>query len=109
RWARAEIGEARQKWGGRGPDSLSQVRIVDGTGNARAELWKPRHIRFRVKTPSTAVAEVRQYYYPLWSATLDDESSVALQPSTPFGLLRLTVPPVTPTIDLRLEQSTPQH
>ena len=88
--------------GGSAPD----IRIIQGTGRATATLRKPGEIDLHVETPTGVSLEAPQFFYPYWNARMLDETTrLILSPSTPDGLVTLSVPPGNHDVQLRLERS----
>lgn len=88
--------------GGRGPD----VRITLGTGRATVTLRKPGEIDLHVETPTGVSLEAPQFFYPYWNARMLDETNrLSLSPSTPDGLVTLSLPPGNHDVQVRLERS----
>lgn len=71
---------------------LIQIKVVEGTATTTVEEWKPRKIRLQVETPSGALLNVSQFYFPGWTARLDDGTELTVQSSTPDGLISVFVP-----------------
>ncbi|MGI9165176.1 MAG: 6-pyruvoyl-tetrahydropterin synthase-related protein [Pyrinomonadaceae bacterium] len=95
---------------GESADGLSKVKIVEGTGNVDVKSWKPREIAFQVDTPTGAVLQVSQFYFPGWSAyTTDEPCSLKVEPSKPGGLVRVSVPGGSHRVMLLLNQTLPEY
>ena len=88
--------------GGSAPD----IRIIQGTGRATATLRKPGEIDLHVETPTGVSLEAPQFFYPYWTARMLEETTpMILRPSTPDGLITLSVPAGNHDVQLRLERS----
>ncbi len=86
--------------------SAPGVRLTQGVGQATVTARKPREIDLHVETPTGALLEAPQFYYPNWTAQLSGETTtVAIIPSRPTGLLSFSVPPGNHDVRLRLERS----
>jgi hypothetical protein len=86
-------------------DTIPKVVIARGTADARVSEWRPRRLGVAVNATGESLLEVRQYFYPGWSATLDGRSRLDVSPADSTGLIRVTVPAGTHQIDFRLEAS----
>ncbi len=79
----------------RASESGTRIGILD---------WKPRRIRVQFEAPRTAELTVSRFYYPGWTAGVDDRHDrLEVSPSTPDGLLKLTVPRGEHVLVLRLQ------
>ena len=89
------------------PDSgeLTRARVVTGAGTVVVREWQPRRIALGLDVGERMVLEVSQFYYPNWVATLNGTTRVAVDPSTPDGLVRLTLPAGTHTVELKFAKS----
>lgn len=85
--------------------NLTKARIVDGDGNVTVQVWKPRHIVMLVDAKIESILEVSQFYYPTWTAMLDNKSLMAVQFSKPDGLVILSVPPGRHSLELRFAKT----
>lgn len=95
---------------GESADGLTKVKIVEGTGTVDVKSWKPREIAFQVDTPTGAVLQVSQFYFPGWSAsTTDEPCSLKVEPSKPGGLVRVSVPAGSHPVKLLLNQTLPEY
>jgi hypothetical protein len=83
-------------------DTIPKLAIA--AGSARVTRWKPRDIVVEVDAPSDERLEVRQFYYPGWSATLDQKTRIAVTPADSSGLIQLPIPAGSHTVELRLEK-----
>jgi hypothetical protein len=88
------------------PDGYaSGIRLAQGTGRATVTGRKPREIDLHVETPTGALLETRQFYYPYWTARLSGETtSLTTSPSRPDGLLSFSVPPGNHDVELRFDR-----
>jgi len=81
------------------------IRLAQGIGQATVTGGKAREIDLHVETPTGALLEARQFYYPYWTARLSGETtSLTTSPSSPDGLLSFSVPPGSHDVELRLER-----
>jgi hypothetical protein len=86
-------------------ETRAHVCPVEGTASFNVERWTPREIALRVEASQGVSFNVRQFYYPGWTAYLDGRAH-PLAPSQPDGLLHLTLPPGAHRLKLRLEKTT---
>ncbi|MGH9537625.1 MAG: 6-pyruvoyl-tetrahydropterin synthase-related protein [Terriglobales bacterium] len=68
------------------------VETVSGLGLVQVENWSPTGIQIATNGQSDMQMKVRQFYYPTWTATLEDGKSLATSPSTDDGLLLVSLP-----------------
>jgi hypothetical protein len=86
--------------------SAPGVRLTGGTGQATVTVRKPGEIHMHVETPTGALLEAPQFYYPYWTSHLAGETtSLMITPSKPDGLVSFSVPPGNHDLELRLERS----
>jgi hypothetical protein len=86
--------------------SAPAIRLTGGIGQATVTARKPRDIYLHVETPTGALLEAPQFYYPYWTAHLAGETtSLSISPSKPDGLVSFNVPPGNYDVELRLERS----
>jgi len=86
--------------------SAPRVRLTGGTGQATVTVRKPGEIHMHVETPTSALLEAPQFYYPNWTSHLTGETtSLMISPSKPDGLVSFSVPPGNHDVELRLERS----
>jgi hypothetical protein len=79
------------------------AKIVQGSGLVTVTARKPREINLQVETPTGALLDAPQFYYPYWVAdVLGEATSIPISPSTPDGLINLRVPPGSYRVRLRL-------
>lgn len=82
------------------------IRMIQGIGRATVTARKPREIDLHVETPTGALLEAPQFYYPYWTARLVGETTnLTTGPSKPDGLLSFSMPPGNHDVQLRLERS----
>jgi hypothetical protein len=86
---------------------LAKACVVEGAGAITVGRWQPREIALRVETANGVALNVRQFYYPGWTAYVGGREH-PLAPSQPDGLLHLTLPPGAHELQLRLEKTTPE-
>jgi len=86
-------------------DLTSDAAIAQGLGQVRVIARNPREIDLHLEAPAGASFQVRQFYYPYWTAhPLREMTNIPVGPSTPDGLLSFRVPPGNHDIQLRLER-----
>src|SRR5215471_6999337 len=91
---------------GHAPGHPLEPILIDGTGNARILLRKPREVVLRVDTSAPTSLIVPQFFYPYWSAHLAGETTTLdLIPSQPNGFINLKVPGGNHDVVLRFERS----
>jgi 6-pyruvoyl-tetrahydropterin synthase related domain len=87
--------------------SAPGIRLTEGIGQASVTARKPGEIDLHVETPTGAVLETPQFYFPYWTARLSGKTTnLTTSPSKPDGLLSFSVPPGSHDVELRLERST---
>ncbi len=88
-------------------DGISKVKIVDGSGQIKALGWESRNILLHAKADTAMNVYVSQFYYPGWTARIEDEhQDLIVQPSPYDGLLSLAIPKGEYNIRLILRKST---
>ena len=86
--------------------AMPQVRILEGSGQASMTVRRPREIDLHVETPTPALIEAPQFYYPNWTAQLLGETGrLTTTPSEPDGLVSFRVPQGNHDVQLRLDRS----
>jgi hypothetical protein len=86
--------------------SAPGVRLTGGAGQVTVTVRKPGEIHMHVETPTGALLEAPQFYYPYWTSHLAGETtSLMITPSKPDGLVSFSVPPGNHDLELRLERS----
>jgi len=84
--------------------ALVRVRASESGTRIGVLDWKPRRIRIQSETARTAELTVSRFYYPGWTVSVDDrQDRLEVSPSTPDGLLKLTVPRGEHVLVLRLQ------
>jgi len=80
--------------------SLGDRRAIPDRPDARLETirWRPLHRTFRITAPGPTKVTLRLLDYPWWQPTLDGAPARAIRER---GLLAVTVPAGTHTLDLR--------
>jgi len=71
-----------------------QVKLTAGEGVVEIKQWNPRKIKVKVNTTTNSELMIKQYYYPLWKANLqnsDLQLSVE-QTEEPKGWVKVAVP-----------------
>ena len=102
--------ELLQRRVGESADGLTKVKVVEGIGTVDVKGWKPREIEFQVDTPTGAVLQVSQFYFPGWSAYItDDPCGLKVEPSKPGGLVKVHVPSGSHRVKLLLNQTLPEY
>jgi Bacterial membrane protein YfhO len=66
------------------------------------EKWKPRDIQFRVSSPQGLRILAKQFYFPTWKASLAGGQALSISPSTPEGLVEISVPSGDGIVQLRM-------
>jgi hypothetical protein len=90
---------------GNANEGLTKVNIVEGNGDAKVERWKPREITLRVAGEGGVLLHVSQFYYPGWTAKLNDgPGNLSVVPSEPDGLISLSVPGGAHRVELYLDE-----
>jgi hypothetical protein len=87
-------------------DGPPEVRIIQGSGLVTVTARKPREINLQVETPTGALLEAPQFYYPYWIADALGKASIPISPSTPDGLINLRVPAGSHDVRLRLARGS---
>lgn len=108
RWAHTEV---RRLLASLRADSsgIARARVIGDSGRLAVSQWKPRDIGILVDGRTRMMVEVRQYYYPGWTATLDGSEHVTVEPSSEDGLIRIPVPPGIHAIELHLANSAAER
>jgi hypothetical protein len=83
-------------------------KVSSQGGTATAGRWEPRLIEFHSESPSETWVTVRQFYFPLWSAALEQGGSLALRPSSPEGLISVRVPAGAADVRVQLPHGVPE-
>lgn len=88
---------------------LAQNWTIAGQGQAQIQAWKPRHIALRSEVPTETWLTLKQFYYPGWTARLNDaDRLLPVQPSRD-GLLEVKVPSGSHQINVTLEAGTAER
>jgi hypothetical protein len=102
--------ELLQRRVGESADGLTKVKVVEGIGTVDVKAWKPREIEFQVETPTGAVLQISQFYFPGWSAYItDDPCGLKVEPSKPGGLVKVHVPSGSHRVKLLLNQTLSEY
>ncbi|HEY9229688.1 MAG TPA: 6-pyruvoyl-tetrahydropterin synthase-related protein [Gemmatimonadaceae bacterium] len=104
RWVRGTVQDLVARLRSPVTGRIPKARVTNNGGDVAVNQWKPRNIRLLLEGKSEMVVEVGQYYFPGWTATLDQKDSLRVVPSTQNGLVEISVPPGTHTLDLRLKK-----
>ena len=89
-WAVPGLDQASALKASTGP----QVRFVGASGTAKTLLWEARRIELVADSSAGGPVIVNQFYYPGWTASVDDANSpVNVKAAMPEGLLEVEVPP----------------
>jgi hypothetical protein len=99
RWLTTDIAPVQKRLRG-GGDSIAKIALP--AGSARITQWKPRDIVVELDAPANERLEVRQFYYPGWTAMLDRKTQIPVTPADTSGVIEIDVPPGAHRIDLRL-------
>lgn len=83
-------------------------KVVSQHGTAMTKRWEPRLIEFYTDSAVETRVTVKQFYFPIWSATLAQGQHLALRPSSPEGLILVRVPPGPADVRLRLAFGVPE-
>ena len=67
------------------------VEVAEGSGHAVVTQWDDNGIRIEADVPQKSVLVIRQYYFPLWHARIDETEST-LMPQKDTGRMLLSVP-----------------
>jgi hypothetical protein len=88
-------------------DTIPQ--LFAGAGTARVARWRPRDIVVQTDAPAAQRLEIRQFYYPGWTATLDQKTQIPVQPADTTGIIRVDVPAGTHSLEFRLEAGASEN
>jgi len=88
---------------------LIKTRVFEGTAAVNVEQWKPRAIDLQIAAETEALLTVSQFYFPGWTARLDDGTVIIVQASVPDGLLSINIPKGNYRLSIRLEQNTAER
>ncbi len=70
-----------------------KATLMNGAGTAQMLEWDHDHIRVETHADREAVLQIGQFYYPGWTATLDEQQdSLSVQPAQANGLLTVKIP-----------------
>jgi hypothetical protein len=73
---------------------LQSVNIVGGDGVVDIISWRSGNIVFKANSSSGLILNLHQFYYPAWSASMDQKDvSIRVVASKPTGLIEIKVPP----------------
>lgn len=87
-----------------------EVNMTAGGGRVVVERWRPRDIRLEIDAPTSAALTISQFYYPGWTAELDNaQESLPVRPTDPDGLLTVAVPAGHHYLSLRLARNVPEY
>ena len=87
-------------------DGIPKVRLLEGTGEIDVLDWKSRDIRIHAKTEMEVEMIISQFYFPDWTARIDEEQqNMDIKPSHPDGLISLSVPKGDHEIHLSLRKT----
>jgi hypothetical protein len=90
------------------PLDAGTPKAVSGNGTAVAGRWEPRLIEIHADSPAATWVTVKQFYFPLWTATLAQGRPLPLRPSSPEGLIVIQVPAGVADVRLRLAHGVPE-
>ena len=100
-WLTTSLAPLQKQLRGDG-DTIPKLALA--AGSARVTRWKPRDIVVQIDVPRAERLEVRQFYYPGWTATLDQRTQIAVTPADSSGLIQLPIPAGRHTLELRLDK-----
>lgn len=105
RWVKADVRRIVARIRGN-PDAINTARVVDGHGVIVASEWKPRLLTLSLQASDDVTVEIHHFYYPEWTATLNEGTRLITQPSDREGLIRVKVPAGSHILTLRLAKSS---
>ena len=82
------------------------VQTVSGPGQAWIQKWSPTEIQIGSNAAADMQVQVKQFYYPTWTATLENGEACATSAS-PEGLLVINLPPGRREVSLSIEAVGP--
>jgi hypothetical protein len=103
RWATNDFEVVLKKFHNQ-TESLTTAIVANGQGEFEVQAWRPRFISLYVNAKSQMSLEIRQLYYPGWTATINN-TPLAVLPSETDGLLNVFVPSGRHNLELRLAKS----
>jgi hypothetical protein len=83
--------------------STPPVGAISGQGQVWIEKWSVTGIQIASNGLSDLQVKVKQFYYPTWTATLENGDSCSTSPSATDGLLMLSLPRGQHRITLKIE------
>jgi 6-pyruvoyl-tetrahydropterin synthase related domain len=104
RWVKVDVRRIVARIRGN-PNGINSARVVDGHGIIVASEWKPRHLTLSLQASSDVIVEINHFYYPEWTAILNEKTRLTTQPSDREGLIRVKVPAGSHILKLRLAKS----
>ena len=85
---------------------ISKIKTIDGAGQITIIGWESRKILLHVKADSEMNIYISQFYFPGWTAHIEEfQQDLIVRPSPFDGLLSLTIPPGDYDIKLILTKS----
>ncbi len=82
------------------------VKTISGQGQARLQTWSLNGIKIGSDGASDLQVQVKQFYYPTWTATLENGDRCVTSAS-PQGLLVMSIPPGHHEVNLKIEAVGP--
>jgi hypothetical protein len=100
RWVPVDIysTEGIKQLGGNTP----AAQAISGQGQVTVEKWSPTGIQIVANGQSDLQVRVKQFYYPTWTATLENGDRCSTSASPTNGLLMLSVPPGQHRVTLKV-------
>lgn len=84
-----------------------RAEVIAGEAVVRTTTWQPRRLGLEVEAGRSSQVVLGQLYYEGWTARrAGDGARLALRPSPERGLLALSLPEGSYTVELRLESPT---
>jgi len=84
-------------------DEKVHVSVTAGSGDAQVVSIQPRRMELQAACKTDCTLEVGQFYYPAWHAKLlISGAEIPLRPSSPEGLMNLSLPPGDHRVELEL-------
>ncbi len=70
-----------------------KAMLLNGAGTARVLEWNHARVKVETHADREAVLQLRQFYYPGWTATLSEQREpLSIQPGLANGLLTVKIP-----------------
>lgn len=100
-WVRMDVARLQKLLRGE-RDTIPQTFV--SAGSARAVQWNPRDIVVATNGNVDRWLEIRQFYYPGWTATIDQQTRIPVAPADSTGLVKVSVPAGSHVVAFRLEK-----